>query len=149
MQVELKANQKEYRSLVNEYWCYLLFTIKVKYNKKKEVNQIKRIASLKAASNYNINKSIRVLNKKRGSNGVITDHKQQGGNMPNHNSAQRYLILFRKAVISEQKYMSHNSGDYLAKCSYHNLIKGELGGPTGSRAEAVKQYKRSNNKWKK
>ena len=109
MQVELKANQKEYRSLVNEYWCYLLFTIKVKYNKKKEVNQIKRIASLKAASNYNINKSIRVLNKKRGSNGVITDHKQQGGNMPNHNSAQRYLIFFRKAVISEQKYMLHRS----------------------------------------
>ena len=45
--------------------------------------------------------------------------------------------------------MLHNSGDCFGKRSDQKSIKYGLGGPMGSRAEAVKQYKRSENKWKK
>ena len=37
---------------------------------------------------------------------------------------------------------------FLEKRSNQNSIKYGIGGPMGSRAKAVKQYKRSDNKWK-
>ena len=46
--------------------------------------------------------------------------------------------------MPEQKYMSHSSEECFGKC-----IRNRLVGPMGSRAEDVKQYKKSENKWKK
>ena len=46
--------------------------------------------------------------------------------------------------MPEQKYMSHSSEECFGKC-----IRNRLVGAMGSRAEDVKQYKKSENKWKK
>ena len=45
--------------------------------------------------------------------------------------------------------MSHRYEDCFVKRSDHNFIRDGLGGPMVSRAEAVNQYKKPGNKWKK
>ena len=45
--------------------------------------------------------------------------------------------------------MSHIAEDYFGKRSDQKSIRYGLGGLMGSRAEVVKQYKKSKNKWKK
>ena len=51
--------------------------------------------------------------------------------------------------MHEKKYMSHSSEDCFGKRSYQNSIKDGLGGPVGSRDDAVKQYNKPKNKWNK
>ena len=63
--------------------------------------------------------------------------------------AIRNCIPCKKAGISEQKYMLHSSEDYFGKRSDQKTIKEGLGGPLGSRSDAVKQYNKSKHKWKK
>ena len=48
-----------------------------------------------------------------------------------------------------RKYMSHSSEDWFGKRSVQNSIKGGLVGTMVSRADAVKQYKKSEHKWRK
>ena len=48
--------------------------------------------------------------------------------------------------MPEQKYMSHGADYCFGKRSNQQIIKYGLEGPMGSRAEAVKQYKKSENK---
>ena len=50
--------------------------------------------------------------------------------------------------MPERKYMSHSSQECTGTCINRNIKVG-LGGSTGSRAETVKQYHKSENKWKK
>ena len=45
--------------------------------------------------------------------------------------------------------MSHSSEDCFGKCSYQKFIMDGLEGPLCSRADAVKQYNKSEQKWKK
>ena len=51
--------------------------------------------------------------------------------------------------MPEQKYMSHRSEDCFGKRSDRKSIKDGLGGALGSKADALKQYKRSERKWKR
>ena len=44
MQDELEDNKEYYHSLTHEDWCELLYTIEVKYNRKRAATQIKKIA---------------------------------------------------------------------------------------------------------
>ena len=66
--------------------------------------------------------------------------------MIKHHSNQNYCVLFKKAGMSEQKYMLHISEDYFCKCYKQKYIKDGLGGPLGSRNYAVKQYNNYENK---
>ena len=62
---------------------------------------------------------------------------------------QRYCILCKKAGMSEWNYMSHSSEDFFGKRSDNISINYELGRYQWSRSNAVKQCKKSENKWKK
>ena len=48
--------------------------------------------------------------------------------------------------MPEKNYMLHSAEDCFGKCSRQNSVKYGLGGPLGSMAEAVKQFKKSENK---
>ena len=93
MQDELEDNQEECRSLAHEYWCDLLLTIEVKYNRERKATQIKRIATSNVSSHSDSDESIRVTLKKRVRTGVIHNLKQQGGDTTNHHCAQRHCVL--------------------------------------------------------
>ena len=45
--------------------------------------------------------------------------------------------------------MSHSSEDCFVKRSDHKSTEERMGGPLGSRSDAVEYYKKSKNKWKK
>ena len=149
MQDDLEDNQEGYCYLYSEDLCELLFTIKVKGNRKSSTTQINRLATSRAASNYDSNESGRVPCKKRASTCVIPNRKYWGGKTPNHNGIQRYCALCKKAGIPERKYMLHRSENCLGKRSNHNSVKEELGGSLGNRDYSVKHYKKYEQKWKK
>ena len=141
MQDELEDNQEEYYSLAHEYWCGLLYTIKFKDNRKRSVTQIKRLATYKSSYYFYSNEYIRFPRKKRVSTGVIPNRKQQGRKIPKHHGIQRYCVLYKKAGIYEQKYMSHSSENCFVKCYNQQYIKYGLRVVLGNRSDAVKQHK--------
>ena len=102
---------------------------------------------MKETSLYDSNESVRIPRKKKTRTGVC--FKQQGKSTPNKHSKQRYCVIYKKAGITEQNYMSHNSEDCFGKIYNQKSINGGMGGPMGIRTEDVKQYKRPKNKWKK
>ena len=51
--------------------------------------------------------------------------------------------------MPDRKYMLISAKDCFGKRTNQKTVKDGLGGPMGSRAEAVKQYKKSESKWKK
>ena len=55
-------------------------------------------------------------------------------------------MLCNKAGITERNYMSHSAEDCFGKRSNHNSIRDGLVIHMESRAEAVKQWKKSENK---
>ena len=105
MQDELEDNQEAYHSLSHEYWCNLLSTIEVKDSRKRSTTQTKRHATSKAASHSESDESIRVLHKKRVRTGVIPNRKQQGKNTPKHHGIHHYCVLYKKAGMTERRYM--------------------------------------------
>ena len=72
----LEDNQEDYRSLTIEYWCDLLSTVEVKYNKKRAATQIKKIKTFRATSHSDNNESIKVLCMKKDRTGFLC--KNQG-----------------------------------------------------------------------
>ena len=58
-------------------------------------------------------------------------------------------MLCKKAVIPDQKYMLHSADNLFGKLSDHNSVKDGQVGPMGISYEAMKQWKKSENKWKK
>ena len=115
MQYELEYNQEDYRSLNHEYWCGLLSTIEVKYNRKGSATEIKNIETLWAASIYDSSESIRAPRKKKYRTSL--QFKQQGENIPKHHGAQCYYVLFKKEVMHEIKYILYNYEDCFGKAS--------------------------------
>ena len=51
--------------------------------------------------------------------------------------------------MPKQKYMSHRTGDFFGNHSNHKSVKYGLVIHLGNKYEAVKQFKKSKNKWKK
>ena len=76
MQDELQDKQEEQRYLTHKYWCVLLSTSKVKYNRIILVTQIKKIKTSISASHSDSDESISVPRKKKSRTGVR--FKQQG-----------------------------------------------------------------------
>ena len=65
-----------------------------------------------------------------------------------HHGIQRYCMLYKKSGIPEREYMSHSAED--PTCVLTNrTIKDGMGGSAEIRADTVKQYKKSEKKWKK
>ena len=98
--------------MTHEYWCDILSTIEVKDNRKRAANQIKNIATFRAASHYDSDESVRFVRKNKASTGV--QFKRQGEKMPKHHGTQFYCILFDKAGMYEKNYMLNSSEDCLA-----------------------------------
>ena len=143
--------QEDYHSLTHEGWCYLLSTIEVKEDRKRSATQIKKIASARAASISDSDGSVRPLRNKKAiiGAGVLRSNKVPNNKAPNHHGTQRHCVLYNKSGIPEQKYMSHSAEECFGKRANQKTINDGLGGPMGSRSEAVKQYKKSENKWNK
>ena len=132
--------------MTSEYWCDILSTIEVKYNKKRAATKIKKIKTSRETSHYESNESIKVPCMKKARTGVI--RKKQGGK-PKHHGVQRYCVLFKKAGMPKQKYMLHLTGDFFGKRSNHKSVKDKLLIHLGNKDEAVKQFKNYKNKRKK
>ena len=70
MQDKLEDNQEDYCSLTRDDWCEIMFTIKIKDNRKREATQIKNIVTSIAASLSDSNESVRVLHNNKAITGV-------------------------------------------------------------------------------
>ena len=76
-------------------------------------------------------------------------HTREWERKGNPGLEQVYCVLSKKAGMPERKYMLHSSEKCFGKRSNQQSIKEGLGGALGNRADAVKQYKKSEHKWKK
>ena len=146
---DLEDNQEDYRSLTHEDWCDLLYKIKVRDNRKRELTQINKITSTRKASNYDSDRYIGILRKKKARTGVFQNNKGPNTKSPKNHNNQRHCTLCKKAGMTDRNYMLHNAEECLGKHYNKNTINNSLGGPMGSRAKTVKQYKRSGSKQNK
>ena len=118
MQYELEEKHKDYRSILHEELCYLLSIIEVKDNSKKAVTQINWLATSRAVPvNSDSDEYVRVLCKKKVRTGVQPNHKKHGEKNPKHYEVQQYCVIFKKAEIPEQKFISHRSKNCFGKRS--------------------------------
>ena len=110
--------------------------------------QIKNIDSSRAAYISDSDKYLMIQRNKRAKTGVFLYNKTPRRLHRRHHGIQRYCVLCNKAGMPEHKYMSHSAEDCTG---VHNNwpIKYEMGGPMGSRTDAVKQYNKSGNKQEK
>ena len=107
MQDELEDHTEDYYSLTYEYWCDLLSTIEVQDEKKRALSQIKKTASAGVASISDSNKTVSIPRKKKARTCVLRSNKPQKKAHKQY-GIQRYCMLCKEALMSEQKYMSHS-----------------------------------------
>ena len=141
MQDDLEDHPKYYCSLTYEYWCDLLSTIEVKDERNISSAQIKKFASARADSISDSDKSVSIPRKKKASTGVLRSKKNQK-KAHKHHGIQRYCVLCKKAVIPDQKCMSHSAEDFTVLCT-NRTIKDGIIIYVVSKANTVKQYKKS------
>ena len=108
---------------------------------------IKKIASARAASLSDSDGSVSIPMRKKAKTGVLRSNKSPKGSHNRHHGVQHYYVLCKKAVIPERKYLLHSNKDCTDVCT-KRPIKDGMGGPIGSRTNAVQQYKKSENRWK-
>ena len=149
MQDELEDNQEDYHSLTHEYWCDLLSTIEFKDNRKRAATQIENISSDRYASRPYNYVSVRIPSNKNSRTGVLRKKTLPNNKAPTRHGNQRRCVLWKKSGMLEQKYILRSSEDWFGKRSGQHTIKYGVGVPMGGRAKSLKQYKLSNNKWKK
>ena len=79
IQYKLEDKKEDYSSILNEDLCGILSTTEVKDNRERDVAQIKRISTSKAAPvNYYGNGTIRVICKNKDRTSVLPDCKHHG-----------------------------------------------------------------------
>ena len=150
MQDEIEDKDKDYHSFPHKEWCDLLSTMEAKDNRKRTTDQIKILAASKAVpANYFSNVSAKVTLKNKASTCAIHTRKQQGKKNPNHKGSQRYCVLCKKTGMPERKYKLYSSENCFGCRSDHESIKEGLVGILINRNKAVKQYQKSENKWKR
>ena len=93
-------------------------------------------------------KSVRIPRRKKSKTGVLSSNKSPIRAHDRHHVIRRYCVLCKKEGMPERKYTSHSAEDCTGVRTSRS-IKCGMGGPMGSRNDAVKQYKKSENKWKK
>ena len=112
--------------------------------------QIEKIASDSAAS-LSLSDSdeyVRIPRKKKAKTGVLRSNKSPKRAHSSHHGIQRYCVLCKKLGIPARKYMSHSSKDFSGVRTKQSINDG-LVGTMVNRTDAVKQYQKSENKWKK
>ena len=144
MRDELDDHPEDYHYLTYEYWCELLSTIEVQYERKISAVNIKKISPARSASLYDRDTSLRILSNKKAKTGVLRTNKSPKKEH-RHHGIQRYCVIYNKAVIDERNYTSHSAKDCTGVRT-NRFIKDGMGGLVGSRTYAVKQYKKSENK---
>ena len=75
MRGELDDHPEDYRYLTYKYWCDLLSTIEVKYERKRPATQIKKINSDRSASLSDSDESVKIPRKKKANTGVLLSNK--------------------------------------------------------------------------
>ena len=111
------------------------------------VTQIKKIESARASSLSDTDESVRIPRKKKARTDVLRSNKSPK-KAHKHHGTQRYCALCKKAGMPERKYILH-SAEYCTGMRTNRTIKDGMGGYVRSRTDTVKQYKKSENKWKK
>ena len=142
MSGELDNNSEDYRSLTYEDWCDLLYTIKVKDERKGEAVHTKKIDSAREASLSDSKEPMRITRRKKKNTGVLRSKKSPIRAHDRPHGAQRYCVICKKSGISERKYASH-SADNCTGVRTKRSIKDGMGGPIGSRNNAVQQHTKS------
>ena len=145
MRGESNDHPEDYRSLTYEDLCNLLSTIEVKDERKIAAVHIKKIASARAASLSDGNKSVRITRRKKAKTGVLSSNKSPRKTHYRHHGAHRYCVHCKKAGMPEHKYTSHSS-EYCTGVCTKRFIKEVMGGPIVSRTHALQQHKNSENK---
>ena len=148
MRDELDDHPEDYRSLTYEYWCDLLSTIKVRYERKRAAVHINNIASASTDPLSDSDKSVRIPRRKKANTGVSNYHQSSRRAHYRHHGAHRYCVLCKKAGRHERKYASHITKDCTGVRTKRS-IKDGMGGPIESRTHDVQQNKKSEKKWKK
>ena len=110
--------------------------------------QIKNIAPARAESLYDSNKSVRIPSRDKANTSVLRSNKSPKRAHNRHHGIHRYCLLCKKAGMPERKYTLHSSEDCTG-VRIGRSIKSVMGGPIGSRTDAVNQYKKYEKKWKK
>ena len=89
----MKEHTEEYLSLTYEYWCDLLSTIEVKYERKIAAVHIKKIASTRSASISDIDKSVRITRRKKANIGVLRSNKSPKMAHDRHHGVHSYCVI--------------------------------------------------------
>ena len=111
--------------------------------------QIKKIASDGVASLSDSNGSVRIPRNKKSGTGVLCSNKGPHNKAHKHHGTQLHCVIYKKAGMTEQNYISHIAEDCFGERKNQKTIKDVLGGPMKSRAEAMKQYNKSKIKCRK
>ena len=133
----------------HEYWCDLLSTIEVKDKRKRAATDIKKIGYARAYSLSNSNGSFRIPRKNKARTGFLQLNKRLHNKAHNHHGNQILCVIYKKSGMPERNYMLHSAEECFVNCTNQKNIKDVLGEPMGIRDEGVKQYKKSESKWKK
>ena len=83
--------------------------IEVKYEIEIVAVHIKKIASARAASLSESDKSVRILRRNNYKTGVSNFHNSPRSANYRHHIADPYCVLFNKSVIPERNYASHST----------------------------------------
>ena len=134
MRYELDDHPEDFISLIYEYLCDLLSTIKVKYEIKIAAVQIKNIASARSESLSDSDKSVSITKRKMAKTDVFYSNKYPRRAQNRHHSVQRYCVLYKKSGIPERNYMPHSAED----CTGLRTNR-----PISNRTNSVKQYNKS------
>ena len=123
-------------------WCDLLSTIKVKDERKRAAAQIKKINSDRAASLSDSNDFFMIPRKKKARTGILSSNKGPHKKAHKHHGTQCYCVLFKKAGMSQRKYMACSVKNCTGVCT-NQKIKDGMGVSVVIRADTVNQYKKS------
>ena len=105
---------------------------------------IKKIAYAREASLSDSNKYVRIPRKNKFKTVVLRSNKSPK-KAHRYHGIERYFVLCKKAGIPERKYTSYSVKDCTGVCT-NRSIKDLMLGTVGSTTDAVKQYKKSENK---
>ena len=114
-----------------------------------DADHINRIETSKADPvNSNRDNSIMVLRNKKARTGVLPSHKQHGKKTPKRHGKHCYCMLWNMTGMPDRKYKSHISRNWFGKISDQQYVKDGLGGALVNKADSIKHYKKSEQKWK-
>ena len=144
---ELDDRTEDYCSITYEDWCELLSTIDVKYERKRSVVHINKMASTRSAYKYDSDYSASIPRRRKAKTGVLRSNKIPRRSHDRHHGVHCYCVLCKKSVMPERKYPTHSSKDCTGVRT-KRPIKDGMGGTILNRINALQQYKKSENKWK-